>query len=80
MADNAARANSRETAMERRGDSAIPMSNAFDGRWVNTIVRKSPKRTPSRAATGNDSVYRMPAMKKTTPSVPLDAPKRAVNQ
>jgi hypothetical protein len=47
---------------------------------VKTIVRSSPNRSPSRAATRNDTACSSPEAKNTTPITATEAPNRAENQ
>lgn len=58
------------------GISAAATRKRLAGRWVNTMVRMSPKRPASRAEISCDPAATSPVAKNTFPVVATDSPKR----
>ncbi len=78
--ESAARARIRTTATGSVGATAAPIRNRLAGMWVKTMVRISPIRRASQAATGNEIAASRLQMAKRTPTSPGWAPKRSANQ
>src|SRR4051794_20488857 len=55
ICDSAARTSNSTSAITRLGPTAARMRQTLEGIWVNTMVFTRPKRSASRAATGNDA-------------------------
>ena len=77
---NSARINSSVMAIQAWGANAARISNAFAGRWVNTIVRISPIRAARRLASSCELAPSSPAAKNTPPVTAADRSNRRCNQ
>src|SRR5207253_2207735 len=80
ICDNAVRASNSAIATPSVGANATAPSNTFDGRCVNTIVRRIPNRRANRGAIKNDAVCNTPTAKNTNATVATDAPNLVANQ
>src|SRR3979490_2646271 len=69
ICDSADRTRSRPSTIVRFGEKAARMRQMLDGMWVKTIVLTSPKRFPSRAATGYEKAVRTLDQKKNALAV-----------
>src|SRR6058998_1221930 len=72
--ERAIRARYAPRAGRKPGARGTAIRRRFEGMWVNTIVSRSPNRSPRRAAARKERAVSTPAAENTSPRVAIGTP------